>query len=112
MVLKWIEKKTKLYSFSPYVNTFFQTKDLYKGENDRVKMMVLFCGEEDPEEPDEEDRRLVIAASGCLAILSDDKEICEKITTVGVFSPPVLPIHHPCVHPPLHVYRVVCLSQG
>ena len=46
--------------------------DTFKGENDRVKLMLLYSG-------DEEDVNLVRAASGALAILSQDREICSKI---------------------------------
>ncbi|KAK2185884.1 hypothetical protein NP493_219g00021 [Ridgeia piscesae] len=45
----------------------------FEGENDRVKLVVLFSGEDD--EP------LVRAAAGCLAILSSERAICHKITT-------------------------------
>ena len=50
---------------------------MYLGDNDRVKLMLLYSA-------DEEDARLVRAASGCLAILSNHVEICKKITTVSV----------------------------
>ncbi|XP_071854047.1 protein unc-45 homolog B-like isoform X2 [Apostichopus japonicus] len=46
----------------------------FKGENDRVKLLVLFCFEEDT--------KLVAAASGCLACLTRDEEICSKIFKV------------------------------
>lgn len=53
---------------------------LFLGENDRVKLMLLYSG-------DEEDGRLVRAASGCLAMLSGNEDICKKITTViAVFA--------------------------
>ena len=48
---------------------------MFEGENDRVKLMLLYSG-------DEEDGRLVRAASGCLAMLSGNPLICKKITTV------------------------------
>ena len=48
---------------------------MFLGENDRVKLMLLYSG-------DEEDGRLVRASSGCLAMLSNNVEICERITTV------------------------------
>jgi hypothetical protein len=46
----------------------------FQGENDRVKLLVLYCGTED-------DVKLVRAASGALAVLSYDKTICHKIIT-------------------------------
>lgn len=46
----------------------------FKGENDRVKLLVLFCFEEDV--------KLISAASGCLACLSRDEAICNKILDV------------------------------
>ena len=48
---------------------------MFLGENDRVKLMLLYSG-------DEEDGRLVRASSGCLAMLSNNVEICKRITTV------------------------------
>ncbi|ELU01701.1 hypothetical protein CAPTEDRAFT_110839, partial [Capitella teleta] len=48
--------------------------EIYKGENDRVKLVVLLSG-------DEEDVKLVRATSGTLATLSRDPELCHKITT-------------------------------
>ena len=45
----------------------------FKGENDRLKMLVLFCGEE-------EDPQLVHAASGALGkMCAEDKDIARKI---------------------------------
>ncbi|GFO40404.1 protein unc-45 homolog a [Plakobranchus ocellatus] len=51
-----------------------KVQDLFEGENDRVKIMVLFSGEED--------EALVRAATGSLAILSAQPSICEKIVAV------------------------------
>ena len=49
-----------------------------KENNDRVKLLVLYCGEEDT--------ALNIAASGSLAQLSFDNEsICKKIISVKSF---------------------------
>ncbi|XP_048256515.1 protein unc-45 homolog B-like [Haliotis rufescens] len=47
---------------------------LYEGENDRVKLMVLFCGEEDPE--------LRLAAAGAIAMISSLPSIAKKIIEV------------------------------
>lgn len=49
---------------------------LYEGENDRVKLMVLFCGEEDPE--------LRLAAAGAIAMISSLPSIAKKIIEVGI----------------------------
>ncbi|KAI8764635.1 protein unc-45 B, partial [Biomphalaria glabrata] len=51
-----------------------KVQDIFDGENDRVKMMVLFSGEEDP--------ALVRAATGALAVLSERPSICKKIVQV------------------------------
>lgn len=48
---------------------------LYEGENDRVKLLTLYCG-------DEEDPKLVIAAAGALAVLSHSEIVCKKILEV------------------------------
>jgi hypothetical protein len=48
---------------------------LFKGENDRVKLLVLYSMEED--------EALTRAAMGALAMLSHDPEICHKIVTVS-----------------------------
>jgi hypothetical protein len=53
-----------------------QVQKQFHGENDRVKLMVLYCGMED-------DVKLVRAASGALATLSNDEVICQKIITVS-----------------------------
>lgn len=50
----------------------------YRGENDRVKLLVLYASEYD-------DPGLVRAASGAVAILARDPEICKKITKVRQF---------------------------
>ncbi|KAK3759084.1 hypothetical protein RRG08_010697 [Elysia crispata] len=51
-----------------------KVQDLFEGQNDRVKIMVLFAGEED--------EALVRAATGSLAILSSRSTLCEKIVAV------------------------------
>ncbi|KAH9490560.1 Protein unc-45 B [Bulinus truncatus] len=51
-----------------------KVQDMYEGENDRVKMMVLFAGEENSS--------LVKAATGALAILSARPSLCKKIVQV------------------------------
>lgn len=48
---------------------------LFEGENDRVKLLTLYCG-------DEEDPKLVIAAAGALAVLSHSEIICKKVLEV------------------------------
>lgn len=52
-----------------------QVVNLFKGENDRVKLMVLYSG-------DGEDEGLVRAAAGALAMISNDREIAHKIPVV------------------------------
>nr|KAG5698913.1 hypothetical protein BaRGS_006807 [Batillaria attramentaria] len=52
-----------------------KVQEMFLGENDRVKMMVLFAGEED--------QGLVRAAAGGLAIMSSNPKLCEKITQVN-----------------------------
>lgn len=50
-----------------------------KPDNDRVKLLVLFCGEDDV--------KLNIAASGALAQLTvDSDKICEKIMSLSAFA--------------------------
>jgi len=49
---------------------------MFHGENDRVKLLVLYCGIL-------EDERLVRAASGALAMMAHDRIVSNKITTVG-----------------------------
>lgn len=52
-----------------------------KPDNDRIKLLVLYCGEED-------DIKLNLAASGALAQLSENSEkICERILEVNSFIP-------------------------
>ena len=60
-------------SFLCYI---FQVLEAYKGENDKLKLLVLFCGEED--------ELLVRAAAGALAMLSEDEIICQKIPNVCI----------------------------
>ena len=51
-----------------------------KPDNDRIKLLVLYCGEED--------LGLNLAASGALAQLTQASDkICEKITTLTAFVP-------------------------
>ncbi|BFZ11471.1 hypothetical protein BsWGS_14510 [Bradybaena similaris] len=52
-----------------------QVQDLYEGNNDRVKILVLFSGEDD--------LALVRAATGALAVLSARPSICRKIVQVA-----------------------------
>ena len=49
---------------------------MFHGENDRVKLLVLYSGMLD-------DERLVRAASGALAMIAHDRVISNKITTVS-----------------------------
>lgn len=52
-----------------------------KPDNDRIKLLVLYCGEED-------DMKLNLAASGALAQLSENSEkICKRILQVKSFVP-------------------------
>ncbi len=51
-----------------------EAAEKFLGENDRVKLLVLYCGEED--------EGLVKAASGTLAYLSQSEEVCNKILQV------------------------------
>ncbi|XP_038051819.1 protein unc-45 homolog B-like isoform X2 [Patiria miniata] len=46
----------------------------FLGDNDRVKLLVLYCGEED--------EALVKAAAGALACIAHQKEVCDKILKV------------------------------
>jgi len=52
---------------------------MFHGENDRVKLLVLYSGML-------EDERLVRAASGALAMMSHDRIVSNKITTVSIFA--------------------------
>ena len=54
-----------------------QVRKRFHGENDRLKLLFLLCGEEDI--------ALVRAASGAVAMLTADldKELCHKLTTVS-----------------------------
>lgn len=54
-----------------------EVKDRFLGEeNDRVKLLVLFCAEVD-------DIVLIKAASGALAVLSSDERCVDKVTKVS-----------------------------
>jgi len=50
---------------------------MFHGENDRVKLLVLYSGML-------EDERLVRAASGALAMIAHDRVVSNKITTVSI----------------------------
>jgi len=50
---------------------------MFQGENDRVKLLVLYSGQL-------EDERLVRAASGALAMIAHDRVVSNKITTVCI----------------------------
>lgn len=52
-----------------------KVQDLYEGDNDKVKLLVLLCGEDDD--------KLVRAASGALAILSGRPKIAKKVVEVA-----------------------------
>lgn len=56
---------------------FIQVRKEFHGENDRVKLIVLYCGMED-------DIKLVRAASGALATLTYDSVVCHKVMTVSL----------------------------
>ncbi|XP_055959152.1 protein unc-45 homolog B isoform X2 [Patella vulgata] len=51
---------------------------LYEKENDKVKLMLLYCGEEDI--------NLVKAAAGAVAILSPSEIVCKKIVEVAPWN--------------------------
>ena len=51
-----------------------------KPDNDRIKLLVLYCGEED-------DLKLNLAASGALAQLTYSEKICERVLEVKSFVP-------------------------
>ena len=57
------------------VSIIIQISECFEKDNDRVKMLVLFSGEDE--------QGLVSAAAGCLAILSVKPIICQKIVTVS-----------------------------
>ena len=61
-----------IISFSQF---FWQAAGKFLGENDRVKLLVLYCAEED--------EALAKAASGTLAYLSQTEEVCNKILQVS-----------------------------
>ena len=48
---------------------------MFEGDNDRVKLFTLFCGDED--------EKVIRAASGALAILSTSEVVCRKILEVN-----------------------------
>jgi len=50
---------------------------MFQGENDRVKLLVLYSGIL-------EDERLVRAASGALAMLAHDRVVSNKIINVSI----------------------------
>ena len=52
---------------------------MFQGENDRVKLLVLYSGML-------EDERLVRAASGALAMIAHDRVVSNKITTVSILQ--------------------------
>ncbi|XP_005094603.1 protein unc-45 homolog B isoform X2 [Aplysia californica] len=52
-----------------------KVQDLYEGSNDRIKLMVLYAGEEEI--------ALVRAATGALAMLSARPTLCQKIVEVS-----------------------------
>ena len=58
------------------MSVYHQVEKSFQGDNDRLKLVVLFSGEEE--------EGLVRAAAGCLAILSSERAICHKITTVSI----------------------------
>ncbi|CAH1772776.1 unnamed protein product [Owenia fusiformis] len=62
--------------------------NLYLGENDRVKLLVLYSGVDD--------MKLAKAASGALAMLSREKVICEKILQVKSWC---------------EIFQVVCANE-
>ena len=53
-----------------------QVAKSFEGENDRVKMFLLYCTDEDV--------AIVRAGAGGLAMLSDSATICHKIITVSL----------------------------
>ncbi|XP_013379041.1 protein unc-45 homolog B [Lingula anatina] len=55
---------------------------MYMGENDKVKLLVLYCASDELQE----DVALIQACLGTLAILSSRKVICEKIMKVKDWS--------------------------
>ena len=57
-----------------------QAAGKFLGDNDRVKLLVLYCGEED--------EGLAKASAGALALLADSEEVCDKILKVRRGAPP------------------------
>ena len=56
----------------------FQVQVIYEGKNDRIKLLVLLCGD------DEEDKDLISAAAAALAILTGlSKKCCAKVFNVS-----------------------------
>ena len=53
---------------------------MFEGENDRVKLLTLYCGDEG----EDGDPLLVRAAAGALAVLSHSEKVCKKIIEVRV----------------------------
>jgi hypothetical protein len=66
-------RNARLFEWARFL---LQVQKQFHGENDRVKLLVLYCGMED-------DAKLVRAASGALATLSCDQVVCQKIITVS-----------------------------
>ena len=60
-----------------YKYSHFQVAKSFEGENDRVKMFLLYCTDDDI--------AIVRAGSGGLAMLSHEPKIAHKIITVSVF---------------------------
>jgi len=65
---------------------------MFHGDNDRVKLLVLYSGMLD-------DERLVRAASGALAMMAHDRVISNKITTVSSLN---------CL---LKMYSILCCTR-
>ena len=61
-----------------YKYSNFQVAKSFEGENDRVKMFLLYCTDDDI--------AIVRAGSGGLAMLSDEPKIAHKIITVSIFN--------------------------
>lgn len=64
-------------NFSPLTSClvwFFKVVKTFEGDNDRLKLMVLYCGEED--------ELVVRAATGALAMMTHNEKICKKVLEV------------------------------
>ena len=61
----------------------FQVAKLFEGENDRVKLFTLLCGDED--------EKVIRAASGALAVLTTSELVCRKILQVLLYVVMPLP---------------------